>query len=272
MLNFPQEFFQAQRVFQYDYIYIDAFFLLVWLVILLKGKQYSPFLFGLVIAPIIYLIDAQVWWNTGAGPNYPSGTFIREYWIGGKQVLHPPGPLLLLKFGADFMMTISYALFTFPWLLIVFRNLRQGTLFSKEALKYTFLWVGLWFLTPLLSFLLIFDETTVEAVRHMDSQFPFWILNLFIGYGLLLIIYRKNLALVLRILILGVVGALIMELPLYLFGIRPTGILFVVFEGFFLLNQGVPYLFITVDKIIPALQGKDRPTNDLLSNINRISH
>jgi hypothetical protein len=255
---FPQEFFQARRVFQYDYIYVDAFFLLGWLVVLLKNKQYRPLIFGLVIAPIIYLIDAHIWWNSPAGPNYPAGTFIREYWIGGRPVLHSQGPFLWSKFGADFMMTISYALFTFPWLLMVFNHLRQGTLFSMEALKYTLLWVGLWLLTPLLSFLFMFDDTPVEAVRHMDSQFPYWILNLFIGYGLLLVIYRKNLALVFRIFILGLVGALIMELPLYLFGIRPTGILFVIFEGFFLLNQGVPYLFITIDKVIPALQGQNK--------------
>lgn len=252
MFIFLHEFFQARRVFQYDYIYIDAFFLLVWLVILLKNKQVKPLLFGLVIAPIIYFIDGQIWWNSSAGPNYPAGTFIREYWIGGRQVLHPLGSFLWLKFGADFMMTISYALFTFPWLLIVFRQMRRGTLFSREAVKYTFLWVGLWFLIPLLSFYVGLDDTPVQAVRHMDSQFPFWIVNLFVGYGLLLIIYRKNLALVLRIFILGIIGALIMELPLYLFGIRPTGILFLIFEGFFLLNQGVPYLFIAVDKIIPA--------------------
>jgi hypothetical protein len=254
MQIFPYEFFQARRVFQYDYIYIDAFFLLVWLVILLKNKQVKPLLFGLIIAPIIYLIDGHIWWNSSAGPNYPAGTFIREYWIGGRQVLHPPGSFLWLKFGADFMMTISYALFTFPWLLIMFRQMRRGTLFSREAVKYTFLWVGLWFLIPLLSFHISLDDTPVQAVRHMDSQFPFWIVNLFAGYGLLIIIYRKNLALVLRIFILGIIGALIMELPLYLFGIRPTGILFLIFEGFFLLNQGVPYLFIAVDKIIPAFR------------------
>jgi hypothetical protein len=258
MPAFPQEFFQARRIFQYDYIYFDAFFLLVWLFILFKNREYKPLLFGFVIAPVIYLIDAQIWWNSSAGPNYPSGTFIREYWMGGKPVLHPQGAFLFLKFGVDFMMTISYALFTFPWLIIMFRHLQQRTLLSTEVMKYTLLWVGMWFMVPLLSFLVGLDDTPVEAVRHMDTQFPYWILNLFIGYGLLFIIYRKTTALVLRIFILGIAGALIMELPLYLFGIRPTGILFVIFEGFFLLNQGIPYLFIAVDKVIPALQHRNR--------------
>jgi hypothetical protein len=259
MTIFPEEFYQARRVFQYDYIYIDAFFLLIWLGFLLWNKERKALVFGAVISPIIYLIDAYIWWNSSAGPDYPAGTHIREYWIGGAQVPRPQGAYLWPKFGADFMMTVSYALFTFPWLYIVFRNLRQGTLFSKEVLKYTLIWVGMWFLTPLLSILLSIDDTPVAAVRHMNSQFRGWIINLFIGYGLLLIVYRKNLGLVVRLLGIGVLGALVMELPLYLFRIRPTGILFVIFEGFFLLNQGVPYLFLTVDKLIPALQRKFRP-------------
>lgn len=253
---FPPEFYQARRVFQYDYIYFDAFFLLIWLAVLMRDKQYRALIFGLIIAPIIYFIDAYIWWNSSAGPNYPPGTYIREYWIGGNQVPRPQGQYMWPKFGADFMMTISYALFTFPWLFIVFRNLRQGKLFSKEVVKYTLIWVSMWFLTPLLSALLSINDTPVEAVRYMNSQFPVWIINLFIGYGLLLVVYRNNLALVGRILGIGVLGALIMELPLYLFRIRPTGILFVIFEGFFLLNQGVPYLFLTFDKIIPAVQRK----------------
>lgn len=251
---FPEEFYQARRFFQYDYIYIDAFFLLIWLIILIRNKEFQALTFGLIIAPIIYLIDAYIWWNSSAGPNYPAGTFIREYWIGGVHVPRPQGAYLWPKFGCDFMMTISYALFTFPWLLIVFKNLRRKTLLSKEVIKYTLIWMVMWFSTPLLSILLSLNDTPVETVRYMNSQFPVWIANLFVGYGLLLIIYRKNLGLVLRILAVGIVGALIMELPLYLFKIRPTGFLFVIFEGFFLLNQGVPYLFLTVDKVIPALQ------------------
>jgi hypothetical protein len=253
---FPEEFYQARRVFQYDYIYIDAFFLLVWLILLLKNKEYKALLFGLINAPIIYFIDAYIWWNSPAGNGFPPGTFIREYWIGGTQVPHPLGSFWLLKFGADFMMTISYTLFTFPWLYIVFRNIRQRTLLSKEVVRYTLIWIAMWFLTPLLSTLLPINNMPVEAVRHMNSQFSVWIVNLIIGYGLLVIVYRNNLRIVLSLLGVGVLGALIMEMPLYLFRIRPTGILFVIFEGFFLLNQGVPYLFLLVDKLIPAFQRK----------------
>jgi hypothetical protein len=259
MTFFPEEFYQARRVFQYDYIYVDAFFLLIWLALLIRNKEYKALVFGAVISPIIYLIDAYIWWNSSAGPTHPAGTHIREYWIGGAQVPRPQGAYLWPKFGADFMMTISYALYTFPWLYIVFRNLRKGTLFSKEVLRYTVIWVAAWFLTPLLSILLSINDTPVQAVRYMNSQFTGWIINLIIGYGLLAVVYRKNLAWVAYLLGIGVLGAFIMEIPLYAFGIRPTGILFIIFEGFFLLNQGVPYLFLTVDKIIPAAQRKFRP-------------
>lgn len=258
MTLFPEEFYQARRVFQYDYIYVDAFFLLIWLALLIWNKEFKALIFGAVISPIIYLIDAYIWWNSAAGPAHPPGTHIREYWIGGVQVPRPQGAYLWPKFGADFMMTISYALYAFPWLYIVFRNLRQGTLFSKEVLKYTAVWVVAWFLVPLLSFLLSIDDTPVQAVRYMNSQFTGWIVNLFIGYGLLAIVYRKNLARVAYLLGIGALGAFVMEVPLYVFGIRPTGILFIIFEGFFLLNQGVPYLFLTVDKIIPAAQRRFR--------------
>ncbi len=251
---FPAEFYQAHRTFQYDYIYIDAIFLALWLFWLIRNKEYKALVFGLVIAPIIYLIDAYIWWNASAGPNFPPGTFIREYWIGGVQVQHPQGALRWWKFGADFMMTISYALYAFPWLYITFRHLREGTLFSKKVIQYTAVWLSFWMLVPLLSFLLPIHDTSVQAVRHMHSQFTGWIVNLIIGYGLLCIVYRKNLGLVLRLLCIGIVGALIMEIPLYVFRIRPTGLLFIIFEGFFLLNQGVPWLFLTVDKVIPGIQ------------------
>lgn len=256
----PAEFFQAQRVFQYDYIYLDALFLAVWVLILLKNKEYVALLTGAVIAPIIYLIDAQIWWNASAGPNYPIGTFIREYWIGGIHLPRPLGDYLWPKFWADFMMTISYALYTFPWLVIVFRNLRQGKLISRTTLGYSSLWFGFWLLVPLLSFVLPIDDTLVEAVRYMDTQFPFWIANLIIGYSLLFIVYRKSLIKALSVIGVGFVGAVIMELPLYLSGIRPTGILFILFEGIFLLNQGVPYVFLVIDKFIPWIQNRPART------------
>ena len=151
------------------------------------------------------------------------------------------------------MMTISYAMYTFPWLVIVFRNLREGKLLSSSTYTYTLIWLTFWMLIPPLTLTFSINDSEVHAVRYMDTQFRFWIANLVVGYGLLLIIYRKRLSIALSVIGIGFVGAVIMELPLYLFGIRPTGILFILFEGFFLLNQGVPYVFLVTDKVIPKL-------------------
>lgn len=241
-----EQFNNPSRIFQYDYIYIDAIFLVIWIFILLKDKKYSALVFGAVIAPIIYYIDAHIWWNGLTGV----GTFIREYWIGGVSIPHPLGGYLWQKFGADFMMTISYGLFTFPWLWIMFESLRSRA--WKQMAKYTLLFFGFLMLTPLLSTLLPINDMAVEAVRHTGSNI--WLINLLIGYGLLLVVYRRELAVVGKVFLIGMLGVLIMEIPLFVFGIRPTGIGFILLEAVFLLNQGVPYLFLAWDKVLPKLK------------------
>lgn len=163
---------------------------------------------------------------------------------------HPLGHYALLKFGADFMMTISYTLFTFSWLWIMFENV--GIKKRNEIIKYTLFFFGFWLLAPLLSMLLPINNTIVETVRHTGSQI--WLANLIIGYGLLFVVYRKELQTVGRVFLIGIVGTLIMEIPLYLFGVRPTGIGFILFEAVFLLNQGVPYVFLIWDKVLPRLK------------------
>ncbi len=241
-----EQFNNPSRIFQYDYIYIDAIFLAIWIFILLKNKKYSALIFGAVISPIIYYIDAHIWWNGFSA----TGTFMREYWIGGMAVPHPLGTYFWQKFGADFMMTISYALFTFPWLWIMFEGLRSKA--WKQMAKYTLIFFGFWILIPLLSILLPTNNVMVETVRHTSSNI--WLINLLIGYGLLFLVYRRELATVGKVSLIGMLGALIMEVPLFVFSIRPTGIGFILLEAVFLLNQGVPYLFLVWDKVLPKLK------------------
>ncbi len=245
---FLEQFSNPARIFQYDYIYIDLVFLLIWLIFLLWNKKYKALIFGAVIAPIIYFIDAQIWWNTITD----GGLFIREYWIAGLQIPHPLGEYFWLKFGADFMMTISYALYTFPWIWIMFENVKNTD--WQQVRKYTGVFFGFWILIPFLSQIIDIDNTIVKAVRHMDSQTWFWIINVIIGHSLLFALYYRNPIIVGKVFLVGVVGALIMEIPLYLSGIRPSGISFILYESLFLLNQGVPYLFIFWDKIIPRIK------------------
>jgi len=249
----------AERTFQYDYIFIDAFFLAIWLSLIIKNKKWKALKAGVFFSICVYLIDAVFWWNIPAGPLYP-GEYIREYWIGGVQMPHPLGEYIIIKFGADFMMTISYSLFAFTWLWIVFENIEKKDL--KEVGLYSALYFCFWMLIPLLSLLLPINDTTVYCVRHMDTQISAWIINVIVGYSILMILYgtniinKKNRKIILYIFLIGCLESFYMEFPLFVSGIRPNNILFLIFEIFFLFNQGASYLYILWDVIIPILKKK----------------
>jgi hypothetical protein len=249
-MTFLQQFGDAQRFFQYDYIYIDALFLIIWIFFLIKNKKEKALIFSIIIAPIIYSIDAMIWWNTSAGPGFSVGTFIREYWIGGVQMPHPLGEFFWIKFGADFMMTISYAIFAFSWIWIMFESIRKKVIDNSSIIKYTSVYFIMWILVPLLSYLVPINDIPVVSVRHMSSQITSMVMSVVVGYLLLIMVYRKELFTVFRVFLVGVSASLIMEIPLHIFGIRPTGILFVLFEALLLLNIGTPYLFLLWDKLL----------------------
>jgi hypothetical protein len=274
------DFFKAlnevSRRFQYDYIYIDAFFLAIWLSILIKKKKWNPLLYGLFTAVIVYIIDAVIWWNTPAGVNYPPGTTIREYYIGGIKMPHPIGEYFWAKFGADFMMDISYSLFAFGWLWLMFENYTKRN--YREIFLYTSLFFGSWMLTPLVSELLPLNNTIVYTVRHMDTQILIWIINVFAGYSLLFIIYgtgkwrKRDYKLIGYVFLIGVLESFFMEFPLNVFHIRPVGTLLFIYELFFLFNQGAPYLWILQIEILPFLSKKilrkkeEKPIVNLVSS------
>ncbi|MFX0057754.1 MAG: hypothetical protein ACFE85_05365 [Candidatus Hodarchaeota archaeon] len=255
-----QDFTEAWRIFEYDYIYIDGIFFISWVLILIRNKKWNPLKFGIFTSIIIYFIDAVFWWTLPAGSNYPPGTTIREYWIGGVKVPTNYDSHFWPKFGADFMMIFSYSIFIFPWLWIMFENFVKRN--KREIVFYTVFFFTAWFLTPFLSFLLPIDDTIVETVRHMNTQFITWIVNASCGYILLFIIYgtnwfrSKDLKVIGFIFILGILGSFFMEFPLFITGIRPTGILFLLYELAILFNQGAPYLYILYDKIFPFLNDK----------------
>ncbi|MHA1803470.1 MAG: hypothetical protein ACTSU4_02925 [Promethearchaeota archaeon] len=253
-------FKEARRNFQYDYIFIDAIFYVLWVITLIKNRKWKALKAGLVSGFIVYFIDAIWWWNMPAGKNYPVGTYVREYWIGGIKMPHPLGSYFWLKFWADFMMCFSYSMFMFAWLWIVLDNYKEKNL--KSSLFYSFFLFGAWLVTPFLSQLLPLDDTVVNTVRHMDTQFTTWIVNVIIGYSILSILYVGGIKVSREPRILGLVflvgclGSFFMEFPLFLSGIRPTGISFLLFEVVFLFNQGAPYLYLLHDKILPFLGKK----------------
>jgi hypothetical protein len=248
----------AAREFQYDYIYIDAFLLVIWTFFLIKNKKWSALKVGLLFGLCVYLIDAIWWWNAPAGPNYPTGTYIREYWINDVQIPHPLGQFFWLKMGADFMMTISYSMYAFPWIWIMFENIEKKN--KNEIILYTSLFFGFWMLIPLLSMILPLNNRLVYTVRHMDILVSVWIINASIGYLILIIIYgtkrfgKYNPKIIKYILIFGCMESFFMEFPLFLWGIRSGGIHFFIYEIFLLFNQGAPYLYILWDLILPYVK------------------
>lgn len=238
-----QTVYDVQRFFQYDYIYFDLLFLLIWLVILFWKKEYGALLFASIVSPIIYFIDAQIWWN-----NKINGVYIREYWINTIQVPHPLGDFFWLKFGTDFMMTISYSLFTFAWIWLAFKYVRSQS--YRRLMKYTFIWFSFWMIIPILSLVFDANNTLVHSVRHMDSQYGLWLGMTIVSYLILMAIYWKNKQIVFKLFLVGVVAALIMELPLYIFNIREMGVKILFFDAVFMINQSIPLLYIIYDKIL----------------------
>ena len=261
MLNSLFESFnQAIREFEYDYIFIDSIFLTIWIAILIKYKKWKPIKFGIFTGFILYFIDCIVWFNVSAGSNYPPGTFLREYRIGGVYMPRPLGDYFWIKFGADFMMTFSYAMFAFGWLWIMFENFVKRN--SKEILMFTVVFFTSWLLIPFLSFGIPLNDTLVESVRYMDTQMVVWMVNFLVGYLILYLIYgtnkfgSKNPKIVLFVFIIGCMGAFFMEFPLLISGIRPTGILYLLYNTILMFNQGAPYLYIAYDKVLPWIFAK----------------
>ena len=114
-------------------------------------------------------------------------------------------------------------------------------------------------LIPLFSQIIPLNDTIVDTVRYMDTQMIAWSINLIVGYLFLSLIYgtkkfgSKNLKIILYVFITGCLGALFMEFPLLVFGIWPTGVLFLLYDVLLMLNQGAPYLYVRYDKILPWL-------------------
>jgi len=263
--NLFESFNQAIREFEYDYIFFDGIFLTIWIAILIKYKKWNPLKFGVFTGFILYFIDCIVWFNLPAGPNYPAGTFIREYWIGGTYMPRPLGDFFWLKFGADFMMTFSYSMFAFGWLWIMFENFFKRN--TKEVMLFTLTFFTFWILIPLFSLLLPLNDTSVVSIRYMDTQMIAWSINLVVGYLFLSLVYgtkkfgSRKPKTILYVFIVGCMGAFFMEFPLLIFGIRPTGILYLSYNVLFMFNQGTPYLYILYDKVLTWFFVKIRRTS-----------
>ncbi|MDQ5957334.1 MAG: hypothetical protein QG614_309 [Patescibacteria group bacterium] len=204
-------------------------------------KEYAALIFGAIISPIIYFIDAYIWWTNKIG-----NIFIREYFINGIQIVNHGYNYSLVKFGADFMMTISYSLFNFIWIWLVFKYFKKyKKLINKETIMYTSLWFTFWIMIPALSILFNIDNQIVHSVRHMESQNVAWICITIFSYVALLIYKKFDYRFMCKLFLIGMVAAFIMEFPLFVYDIRPNITLNVfIFDILFMINQAIPLLYL----------------------------
>ncbi|MFX1311959.1 MAG: hypothetical protein ACFFHD_05050, partial [Promethearchaeota archaeon] len=214
------------RNFDLDYLIFDLIFCILFVLILIIKKKKIPLLVGFLCGIIFLVIDGVIWWNTG----------IRE--------IDPPN----LKLAVDFMMDFSYGLLAFSWVMIMFEMNNV-----KEVILWTAFLYGGWLITATLSQILPLNDTEIYTVRHMQHLRIVEILTVIFGY-LLLIILKYNYKTILYIFWVGTMLSFMMESYLLFTRIRPTGFELLLYDSLILTNQGVPYLFVFFNKIIPKMK------------------
>lgn len=214
------------RIFDLDYLIFDFIFLLSFLWVLINQKKKIPIYVGFVCGILFLIIDGVIWWNTG----------IRE--------IDPPNT----KFYVDFMMDFSYGLLAFSWVMIMFE--RNSI---KEVLLWTLFLYGGWLSIASLSQILPLIDLEIITVRHMQSLRVVEITTVVCGY-LLLVILRYNYKTILFVFWVGFMLSFMMESYLLLTQIRPSGFELLLYDSLVLTNQGIPYLFIIFDKILPKIR------------------
>ena len=219
------------RHFELDYLLFDTLFLIIYVLLLLKRRRYDALKAGLVCGALFYLIDGVIWYGTG----------VREYAL--------PAPWI--KYPVDFMMDISYGIVAFGWVWLAFDRKR-----ASDVAFWTLLLFAGWLLVPLASRLIPLLDGQVTTVRHMQRQVVVQIVVVIAGY-LLLVVLNYRFKTILYVLWIGTALSFMMEASLFVAGIRPPSVQVLIYETLILTNQGVPYLFVIRDKVLPALRGRE---------------
>jgi hypothetical protein len=145
------------------------------------------------------------------------------------------------------MMDVSYGIVAFSWVWIAFeRKSWQDVAFWTMAL-----FAG-WLIVPVASGLLALNDDPVTTVRHMRGQVWLQIVAVVVGYALLVAL-RYEFRTILYVLWIGCMLTFMMEFSLLVTGIRPANMRVLVYETLILTNQGVPYVYVIWDRILPAL-------------------
>ncbi len=228
------------RNFDLDYLIFDLIFFLIFLTVLIIKKKKIPIYVGLICGILFLIIDGIIWWNTG----------VRE--------IKPPE----YKFIVDFMMDFSYGFIAFSWVMIMF----ERNNFRENILWTVFVYSG-WLITASLSQFLPLLDLEITTIRHMRNLRIVEIITVICGF-LLLIFLRYDYKTILFIFWTGFMLSFMMESYLLITRIRPSGFELLLYDSLILTNQGVPYLYIFFDKILPKI--KERILKNWISKDEKI--
>lgn len=262
---------EISRVFDYDYIFTDVLFLCFWIFLLSLTRQRFAVVYGAVLGCFIWRIDANTWFHTQA-KGFPENVTIREWEFtlrDGRVLTRADAPepydsfdllndFVLLKNGADFMMLASYALVFFSWFVVVVQSWRSAARtrhLLTRALPYTVIFFCGVTAIPFVSQVVQLSEIRVWCVRHMSGEDGFSNRTSFFktwtGFALMLPLYVSDPLTVPFVFACGALQAFTMIYGLYLSGIRSWNVDTLTYETLYLINQGAPLFFISLDKLLP---------------------
>ena len=216
------------RHFDLDYVLFDLVFLILYVLALIKQRRWAALRMGGICSVVMYLIDGVGWYLSG----------VREYGISAPWQKH----------AIDFMMDVSYGMVAFSWVWIAFQRRSVA-----DVAFWTTLLFGGWLLVPFVSRWLHVNDQPVMTVRHMQSQVWLQITVVAVGYILLLLL-KVDFGTMCYVFWIGCMLAFMMEFSLFVSKIRPTDVKVLVYETLVLTNQGIPYLWVIKEKILPAVQ------------------
>lgn len=262
---------EISRVFDYDYILIDFLFLCFWVLLLIMTRHRFAVVYGAVLGCFIWRIDAGTWFHTQA-KGFPENVTIREWEFtlrDGRNLTRADAPepydsfdllndFVLLKNGADVMMLMSYALVFFSWFVVVvqyWRSEKRVRFIFTRIVPYSFiLFCGVTAI-PFASQALQLSEIRVWCVRHMSGEDGFSngavFFKTWTGFALMFPFYIRDPLTLPFVFACGAFQAFTMNFGLYLSGIRSWDADMLTYEALYLINQGAPFLFISLDKLLP---------------------
>ena len=218
------------RRFEFDYLLVDALFLAIWIMLLIRKQRFGALKAGVICGIVFYVIDGVIWTASG----------VREYEMSAAWV----------KFPVDFMMDISYGIVGFGWAWLALE--RRST--SDVAFWTVVLFLG-WLAIPFVSQSIHLIDDPITTVRHMSSRVWLHVAVVIAGYAALIAL-GYELKTVLYVFWVGCMLAFVMEFALLVSGIRSTNWSLLAYETLILTNQGIPYLYIIKTRILPLLTSR----------------